>query len=48
MISTSEFIKKHVGDYRFLTDLQDKVSGFYGAAFCDDEHKCIWMHTQDP
>lgn len=43
MINTSEFIKKHVGDYRFLTDLQDKGSGFYGAAFCDDEHKCIWI-----
>lgn len=40
---TSEFIRKYVGEYRFLTDLTDKESGFYGAAFCDDEYKCIWI-----
>lgn len=40
---TSEFIKKYVGEYRFLADLADEKSGFYGAAFCDDEHKCIWI-----
>lgn len=40
---TSDFIREYVGAYRFLTDLADEESGFYGAAFCDDEHKCIWI-----
>lgn len=43
VFSSSEFICKHVGDFRFLMDEKDEDSGFYGAAFCDDEAKCIWI-----
>lgn len=43
VINTADFIRTYVGDYRFLTDLLDVRSGFYGAAFCDDENKCIWI-----
>lgn len=40
---TSEFIRSHVGEFRFLADLKDDSSGFYGAAFCDDAGKCVWI-----
>ena len=42
-LDTSDFIRKQVGHFRFLNDLSDKGSSFYGAAFCDDEKKCIWI-----
>lgn len=42
-LDTSDFIREHVGHFRFLSDLCDKKSSFYGAAFCDDEKKCIWI-----
>lgn len=43
VINTADFIRNYVGDYRFLADFADVGSGFYGAAFCDDENKCIWI-----
>lgn len=42
-LDTSEFIREHVGHFRFLMDLSDERSSFYGAAFCDDDNKCIWI-----
>lgn len=43
VFDTSEFIRNFVGDYRFLTEMNDEKSGFYGAAFCDDRNKCVWI-----
>lgn len=40
---SAEFIRENVGDFRYLTSLRDTRSSFYGAAFCDDENKCIWI-----
>ena len=42
-LDTSEFIREHTGNFRFLMDFFDKKSSFYGAAFCDDDNKCIWI-----
>lgn len=43
LFDTSDFIRGFVGDYRFLCDRKDEKSGFYGAAFCDDNAKCVWI-----
>ena len=43
MIDSASFIRQAVGNYRFLTDLKDEKSSFYGAAFADDENKVIWL-----
>lgn len=43
MIDTASFIRQTVGDFRFLTDLKDTKSSFYGAAFADDENKAVWI-----
>lgn len=43
VIDSAAFIKEHAGRLRFLMFVQDAQSGFYGAAFCDDENKCIWI-----
>lgn len=40
---TAGFISRYVGEYRFLADRKDERSGFYGAAFCDDTAKCVWI-----
>ena len=41
VFDTSEFIRNYVGEYRFLTEIKDAESGFYGAAFCDNKNKCV-------
>lgn len=43
VFDTSEFIRNYVGEYRFLTEIKDAESGFYGAAFCDNKNKCVWI-----
>lgn len=43
IFDSAEFIKRYVGDFRLLTALKDPQSSFYGAAFCDDIKKCIWI-----
>lgn len=43
LFDTSDFIGNFVGDYRFLLDRKDEKSGFYGAVFCDDNAKCVWI-----
>lgn len=43
LIDTSAFIRKNVGEYRFLSDTKDEKCSFYGAAFCDDDAKCVWI-----
>ena len=43
MIDSASFIRQSVGSYRFLTDLKDEKSSFYGAAFADDENKTVWI-----
>ena len=43
LFDTSDFISRFVGDYRFLCDRKDEKSGFYGAAFCDDHARCVWI-----
>lgn len=43
LFESSEFIRRHTGDFRFLTSLCDRESGFYGAAFCDDAGRCVWI-----
>ena len=43
LFDTSDFIRRFVGDYRFLTDRKNEKSGFYGAVFCDDNAKCVWI-----
>lgn len=43
LFDTSEFIRTYVGDYRVLTYIKNSGSSFYGAAFCDDEKKCVWI-----
>ena len=43
LFDTSDFIRRSVGNDRFLLDRRDESSGFYGAAFCDDEAKCVWI-----
>lgn len=43
LIDTATFIKEQIGDFRFLTSVQNVKSGFYGAAFCDDNNQCIWI-----
>lgn len=42
-IDASAFIRFYVGEFRFLTALRDSKSGFYGAAFCDDANRCVWI-----
>ncbi len=37
-----EFILGQIADYRFLCELKDEKSGFYGAAFCDDARETVW------
>jgi hypothetical protein len=43
LIDSSQFIRNSIGHFRLLTDLNDKSSSFYGAAFCDDENRCVWI-----
>jgi len=43
VFDSSEFIRAYIGNFRFLTYLKNKKSSFYGAAFCDDENKCVWI-----
>ncbi len=43
IFDSSTFIRNQVGEFRFLTSVQDVESGFYGAAFADDQQKCIWI-----
>ena len=43
LFDTSDYIRRFVGDYRFLCDRKDEKSGFYGAAFCDDRAGCVWI-----
>ncbi|MGM9657614.1 MAG: hypothetical protein ACI3W9_01300 [Eubacteriales bacterium] len=43
MFDTSDYISRFVGDYRFLCDQKDDKSGFFGAAFCDDNAGCVWI-----
>lgn len=43
MIDSASFIRQTVGGYRFLTELKDKRSSFYGAAFADDENRIVWI-----
>lgn len=43
VIDTKEFVRHYVGEYRFLAETINDSNGFYGAAFCDDEKKCVWI-----
>lgn len=43
LLDSAAFIRTHTGPFRFLTSLKSEKSGFYGAAFCDDEQKCVWI-----
>ncbi len=40
---STAYILNEIGNYRFLTDVKNEMSGFYGAAFCDDENRCVWI-----
>jgi len=43
MIDSAAFIGQTVGSFRFLTDLKDSKSSFYGAAFADDANQTVWI-----
>lgn len=43
LFDTSDYISRLVGDYRFLCDRKDEKCGFFGAAFCDDNARCVWI-----
>ena len=43
LLDSAAFIRTHTGPFRFLTSLKSGKSGFYGAAFCDDGQKCVWI-----
>lgn len=43
LFDTSDYISRFIGDYRFLCDQKDEQCGFYGAAFCDDNARCVWI-----
>ncbi len=43
LFDTSDFIRNQVGNFRFLCELRNDTSSFYGVAFCDDEKKCVWI-----
>jgi len=43
LIDSAEFIRQMTGTYRFLTDLKDEKSSFYGAAFADDANRTVWI-----
>lgn len=43
LFDTSDFIRNNVGEFRFLADEKDEKCSFYGAAFCDDNEKCVWI-----
>lgn len=43
LIDSTTFIRQTVGHYRFITDLKDNKSSFYGAAFADDDTKTVWI-----
>lgn len=43
LIDSASFIRQHTKNYRFLTELKDEKSSFYGAAFADDENKVVWI-----
>jgi len=43
LFDTAEFIRREVGSFRFLCDSKNMESGFYGAAFCDDAKRTVWV-----
>ena len=43
LIDSAAFIRQTVGNFRFLTDLKDSRSSFYGAAFADDDMRTVWI-----
>lgn len=43
LFDTSDYISRFVGDYRFLCERKDEKCGFYGAAFCDDRARYVWI-----
>ncbi len=43
LIDSAAFIRQTVGNFRFLTDLKDSRSSFYGAAFADDDKRTVWI-----
>lgn len=43
LIDSAVFIRQTAGYYRFIADLKDSKSGFYGAAFADDFTKTVWI-----
>lgn len=43
LIDTAAFILRYAGDMRFVTDLKDEKSGFYGAVFADDARRTLWI-----
>ena len=43
LFDSAEFIRENAGDFRYLTSVCDRKSGFYGAAFCDDANGCVWI-----
>jgi len=42
-IDSGTFIRQRTGSFRFLTDLKDEKSSFYGAAFADDANRVVWI-----
>lgn len=43
LINTKEYINTITGNYKLIAYDGDRRSGFFGAAFCDEERKCIWI-----
>lgn len=43
LFDTSDLIRGTVGHLRCLCAEKDEKSSFFGAAFCDDERKCVWI-----
>ena len=42
-IDSADFIRQHTGSFRYLSELRDEKSSFYGVAFADDEKKVVWV-----
>lgn len=43
LIDSGAFIRRMTGGFRFVTELRDENSSFYGACFADDANKVLWL-----
>lgn len=43
VFDTARVIREQIGSFRYLTSRKDEKSSFFGAAFCDETKKRVWV-----